>query len=260
MSWKVFTVGLVACAVVVSVAFAPTIKDRGDKNDAVPGAPPGGAAPVAKKKKLQLDQDLVTALYRVGLQAENLAVSGASANDATTAVGAVKTGLAQNPTAIADADTRLMNAINARDPLIRKVQSGLGNPDDVTALDAAVSEFNAATANRTSVLGLLFTAGTAGLSQGVATMLSKTQVNQTTWHLPLPYCVKDREQADWVTLRDALDNERVSAKEGEAPDPDLQALLSGVRADPVISTAQTNLDTNLGAVQAAWNAAAAQGG
>jgi hypothetical protein len=247
---------LVSSAVILSFAFAPTLKDRGDKNDA---APPG-AAPVAKKKKLQLDQELVTALYRVGLQAENLAVSGASANNATDVVTAVKTWLAQNPTAIADADTRLMNAINTRDPLIRTVQSGLGKAEDVTSLDASVTEFGAATANRATVLGSVFSAGTAGVSQGIATMLSKTQVNQTTWHLALPYCVKDRAQADWVALRNALDNERVSANEGEAPDPDMQALLSSVRADPVISTAQTNLDTNLGAVQAAWDAAATQGG
>jgi hypothetical protein len=247
---------LVSAAVILSVAFAPAIRDRGDKNDVAPG----GAVPVAKAKKPQLDQELVTALYRVGLQAENLAVAGASANETTAAVTAVKTWLAQHVTTIAEADTRLATAINARDALIRKVQSGLGNQDDVTALDAAVTEFTAATASRTSVLGSVFAAGTDGLSQEVVTTLTKTAVNQATWHPPLPDCVKDRTQADWVTLRDALDNERVSAKEGEAPDPDMQAYLSGVRADPLISTAQVNLDTKLGAVQAAWNAAAAQGG
>jgi hypothetical protein len=251
---------VVLVAIVVSLAFAPPIKDRGDKSDAAPGAPPGGAAPVAKKKKLQLDQDLVTALYRVGLEADCLAVAGASADDTTAVVGAVKTWLAKNSTAISDADTRLMNAINSRDPLIRKVQSELGSKDDVTALVASVAEFGAATANQTTVLGSLFAAGTAGLSPNVAAILSTTRVNQTAWDLPLPYCLKDRSQEDWVALRDALDNERVSAKENESPDPDMQAYLSNVRADPVIATAQTNLNTNLGAIQTAWDAAAVQGG
>jgi hypothetical protein len=74
----------------------------------------------------------------------------------------------------------------------------------------------------------------------------------------LQYLVKARSEADWVALRDALDNERVSLKLGEDPDQASQALLATVRADPAIAAAKTNLDTKLGAVTAAWEAAAVQ--
>src|SRR5262245_7730230 len=134
---------LVLSAVVVSAAFAPTPGDRDREGDS---AKPGGVAnaannaaapanaganPAPPKKKKSLDQELVTALYRVGLQSEGLAAAGVSAQAVSAVVSGVKTWRGQNPTAVSDADTRLANAAISRDALLRKVQSGLGSKDDV---------------------------------------------------------------------------------------------------------------------------------
>jgi hypothetical protein len=220
----------------------------------------GAKAPVApaKKKPPTLDSNLVTALFRAGLQPESLAAAGVSAESTTTLVGNVKTWLAQNASMLSAADTRLGSAVPAKEALWRKVQSGLGSHDDVTSLDAAVTEFNAALAGQASTVSAMFDAGTASLSSQTKATLALERTSQLAWGLPMQYLVKDRSQADWVALRDALDNERVSAKLGEDPDQAMQALLATVRADSAIATAKTSLDTKLGAVTAAWEAAAVQ--
>jgi hypothetical protein len=255
----------VAALLGTSLVFAAV---RGGKEDAKSGdakaPPPKPAARNANEagtgkpgRKTQLDQDLVTALYRVGMQPENLAAGGVSANDTTTVVGNVKTWLGQNSTALADADTRMFNAVTNRDKLVRKVVSGLASQDEVAQCQTAKTEFTNATSNRQSVLDACFAAGAASLTSDQATLLSKMRVNQPTWELPLELCVVDRAEADWVHIGDALSNERVSAKEGVDPDPDEQSYLSNVRADTTVSTAKSNLDAHLGDVRTAWETAAA---
>jgi len=250
---------LVLAVVVASAVLAPAPGDRSGDNDAAPAGVGGAKAAnaPAKKKPPTLDANLVTALYRAGLQPENLAAAGVSAESTTTIVGNVKTWLSQNASTLASADSRLGSAVPAKESLWRKVQSGLGSQGDVTALDAAVTEFNAALAGQASTVNAMFDAGTASLSSETKATLVLERTSQLAWSLPMTYLVKDRTQADWVALRDALDNERVSAKLGEDPDQAAQALLATVRADSTIATAKTNLDTKLGAVTAAWEAAAA---
>jgi hypothetical protein len=254
---------LVVALVVASAAFAPAPGDRGSGNDAAPpgvGGVGGAKNPLgaANKKPPTLDSSLVTALYRAGLQPENLTAAGVSAESTTTLVGNVKAWLAQNASTLSSADSRLGSAVPAKESLWRKVQSGLGSHDDVASLDAAVTEYNAALAGQASTVSSMFDAGTASLSSDTKATLVLERTSQLAWGLPLQYLVKDRSEADWVALRDALDNERVSAKLGEDPDPADQALLATVRADPAIAAAKTNLDTKLGAVTAAWEAAAVQ--
>lgn len=247
---------LVLAVVVASAALASAPGDRSGENDAAPVGGKNAPAP-AKKKPPTLDANLVTALYRAGLQPENLAAASVSAESTTTVVGNVRTWLSQNASTLSSADTRLGSAVPAKETLWRKVQSGLGSRDDVTALDAAVTELNAALAGQTSAVSAMFDAGTVSLSSDTKAALVLERTSQLAWGLPMQYLVKSRTQADWVALRDALDNERVSSKLGEDPDQAAQALLATVRADPAIAAAKTNLDTKLGAVTAAWEAAAA---
>jgi hypothetical protein len=251
---------LVLAVVIASAASAPAPGDRSGGNDAAPAGVGGAKAAnaPAKKKPPTLDANLVTALYRAGLQPEDLAAAGVSAESTTTVVGNVKAWLSQNASTLSNADSRLGSAVPAKESLWRKVQSGLASHDDVTALDAAVTEFNAALAGQTSAVSAMFDAGTASLSSDTKATLVLERTSQLAWGLPMQYLVKSRTQADWVALRDALDNERVSSKLGEDPDPAAQALLATVRADPAIAAAKTNLDTKLGAVTASWEAAAVQ--
>jgi hypothetical protein len=254
---------LAVLAVVVSVAFAPAPGDRSGGNDAAPagvGGVGGAKNPLAaaKKKPPTLDSNLMTALYRAGLQPENLTAAGVSAESTTTLVGNVKTWLGQNASTLLSADSRLGTAVPSKETLWRKVQSGLGSRDDVASLDAAVTEYNAALAGQASTVSAMFDAGTASLTSETKATLVLERPSQLAWGLPLQYLVKARSEADGVALRDALDNERVSARLGEDPDQAMQALLATVRADPAVAAAKTNLDTKLGAVTAAWEAAAVQ--
>ena len=260
MSWGTRSGLLVLVAVVASAALAPAPGDRSGGNDAAPAGVGGAKAAnaPAKKKPPTLDANLVTALYRAGLQPEDLAAAGVSAESTTTLVGNVRTWLAQNASTLSNADSRLGSAVPAKESLWRKVQSGLASHDDVTALDAAMTELNAALTGQASAVSAMFDAGTASLSSDTKATLVLERTSQLAWGLPMQYLVKSRTQADWVALRDALDNERVSQKLGEDPDPAAQALLATVRADPAIAAAKTNLDTKLGAVTASWEAAAVQ--
>jgi len=131
---------LVLVAVVASAALAPAPGDRSGGNDAAPAGVGGAKAAnaPAKKKPPTLDANLVTALYRAGLQPEDLAAAGVSAESTTTLVGNVRTWLAQNASTLSNADSRLGSAVPAKESLWRKVQSGLASHDDVTALDAAI--------------------------------------------------------------------------------------------------------------------------
>jgi len=269
MSWRFRTAWLALSVAVVSAAFASTWGDRGDKNDVpVPGAAGGaggkGAAAAVnvpakgtEKKKRALDQDLVTVLYRVGLQPENLTAAGISAQAAGEVVGGVKTWLAANTKVLDDVDDRFAAAADTKDTLIRAVRSGLATEDQLAQLDPACKDFDAVSAERQKDLDDVFKAGTSSLASDQATLLSRIHVNQAAWGLPLQYLVVDRAEADWVALRDALDNERVCAKEGEDADAGGQQLLSTVRSDSTVSGATTSLNTTLGDVTTAWEAAAA---
>ena len=274
MGSRVRSAWLLLPVVVGWVAFATVGAGTGSpgESDAVP---PVAAAKAAKaprpgnpaaasdadaayeRKKVQLDPELATALYRVGLQPERLAAAGVAAAVTDDLVVSVKSWLAGHLTALADADVRYLTAMTNRDELVRRVVSGLAKPEEVAACQAAKAEFAGANADREELLTTLFNAGTYGLPQEQIGRLMRLHVNRIAWELPFEYCVVDRTQQEWVDLRDALANERISAKLGEEADGELQALLATVRANSDVATAKVNLDTALGAVKAAWEAAAA---
>ena len=72
------------------------------------------------------------------------------------------------------------------------------------------------------------------------------------WTQPTPYLTVERTQEQWVALRDALANERISAEAGEAADDGAVALLEQVRSDPSVSAALANIDANLALITATW--------
>src|SRR5262245_8051939 len=226
------------------------------ENDA-PGAGPAAVVNPPKNEPPRLDPELATALYRVGLQPENLTAAGVPSTLADDVVIGVKIWLAQNTKALGDADQAFFDAITKRDQLVRLVQSGLASPDEIADCQVAKTDFDTKDLARKALLDVVFDAGTAPIVSEQKTLLSRFRVNQAAWSVPLEYMVLDRPQEEWVQVRQALANERISARYGEDPDPDDQAYLATVRADPAVSTAKVNLDTNLAAVKAAWEQAAA---
>lgn len=248
------------------VAFATVrtgIGDRGASDASaaamVAAAGPKDAAALERgeKKKIRLDPELATALYRVGLQPERLAAAGVEAAVTDDVVVNVKSWLAEHPTSLIAADEALLEATKARDALFRKVRAGLASSEEVAGCQAAKATFDRATVARTALLDAAFAAGTRGLPKDQVDLLSRIQVNSAAWNIPLEYLVVDRTQEEWVRLRTALVNERISAEFGDAPDSDDQAYLATIRALFEVATVNVNLDTNLGAITDAWEEAAA---
>lgn len=250
--WVVFATlsGMVGLGIAPLALPGAGVNDR--TNDAL--AAGKGAAP-AKKKRRNPDTDLVTVLYRVGLQPEHLAAGGVAPDQTTAVVAAMRDWMAQNPTAFADADARWAKATFARDSIVRKVQSGLASQEEIASCEPACTEFTAAKANLDAVIDGALRAATASLSPQAVALLTTIRTNRLTWSLPFEFDGVERTQQDWVTLREALDNERIATNRHEEPDADFQRFLSTARADPVVAAARTNLDTRLGGIQEAWDAA-----
>jgi hypothetical protein len=205
-----------------------------------------------------VDTELVTALTRVGLAAEPLTAAGLDTTATTDLVGRVKSYVGAHPTAIADADNNYATAKNTCDRVERLVRSGLATQEDVAACARAQADLVAWTANRQQVLDAVFNVGIAGLGQASKDSLTLMRTNGAAWTLPLQFLVVNRSQQDWVHVRQALANEKISAKNAEDPDPDDQQYLSTCRSDPAVSTAKSNLDHNLTSVQEEWLAAVYQ--
>jgi len=227
MTWVLL--GLFGAGITATIA-ARHAPDRGENDSSGPAIPP-----LPPNEPIQLDQDLVTILYRVGLQPENITAGGVTA---------------------AVTDERLFTARTNQDRLIRLVQSGLGSPQDVVDCQLAIAEFTEATAARKALLDSAFDAGGVAVSSEVSACVERIKENGDAWNIPLEFLVLDRSQEDWVHLRAALANERISLKYGEEPDPDDQSYLAIERAKPEVVMAKVNLDTNLAAVKTAWEAAA----
>jgi len=240
-----------------SDAAPPVVAAKAAKNPGAANAAAPDAEASPERKKIRLDPELATALYRVGLQPERLAAAGVDATITDDLVVSVKSWLAEHPTALSQADEALFQATKTRDRLVRKVRSGLASQEEVAACQAVLADSDAAAAVRSVQLAAIFNAGTQGLALEQINLLARIHANQLAWELPLEYCVVDRTQQEWVDLRDALSNERISAKLGEEADTDLQALLGTVRASNEVAAAKVCLDTTLGAVKTAWEEAAA---
>jgi len=69
--------------------------------------------------------------------------------------------------------------------------------------------------------------------------------------------VKDRAEADWVALRDALAAKEIAERDPEESFADsAQAVLARIDAEAEIAAAKVAHETRIAAVQTAWNTAA----
>ena len=197
--------------------------------------------------------EMASVMMRAGLDAPALAAAGLTANEVTTLVAAAVAQFNTNPSTLAGLDLAYAQARTSVDSLRRLVRSGQGSAEDVTALATAKQTLLSATNARTSYLDGLRSTGLAGVSASASATVDRILANGI-WDLPTQYLVKDRTQAQWVDLREALSVEAIAAKYGEPFPQVTQSYLAGVNAESEIATAKVNLDTNLAAVQTAWNA------
>jgi hypothetical protein len=198
--------------------------------------------------------ELGTHLYRVGLGPEPLAAAGVSAGQTTALVEAARLYLIDHEGDLNLADAAFASAKRERDRLTRLVRSGTGTQDDLAALVQVRIDLANARSRRAAELGALLDAATAGVSGQRRMALDSFSAN-ASWKQPIEFHTVNRDQEDWVALREALANERIATRRQESPDDGAQALLQQLRADPAVSAARANLDANLVAVTAAWELA-----
>lgn len=201
-------------------------------------------------------QQVIEALIRAGLQPDALAAAGVSSNDVSTIVNNVKTLLTDSPSDLSSADSGVATNRPNVERLERLIRGGQGTEQDLSSLATARSNLNTALSNRQTALDAIFNAGAFNLSNDQKARLSKVRANRT-WEVSLEFTVVDRTDAQWLALRDALENEHIATHDGADPDEGAQELLTTARADTTVVAAASGLLNNLAGIKAAWDIAVA---
>ncbi|MDP1793333.1 MAG: hypothetical protein Q8K63_04265, partial [Acidimicrobiales bacterium] len=150
-------------------------------------------------------------MMRAGLDPEALAAAGVAPSQLWSCAGSLAASPAAAPGALAQIDSAVEGARAAHDELERKVQSGLASESDATQLVAARQALEAAITARQANDDTLYAAGTASLNATQRATLAAIRANRS-WSLPVEFLTVNRTEAEWVTLRKALANERIAAK------------------------------------------------
>ena len=195
---------------------------------------------------------MAATIMRVDLGADRLAAAGASAQATTGSIDAAIAKVAQ--VALEAADASYAAAKPAADALQRKIQSGLGSAEDVTAYQQASAQLAAATAARKTAQDEIFAAGISSLPAEQKALLTTIRAN-SSWKLPVQYLAVNRTEADWVKLRDYLDARRINQESGEEVPAEVTSYLASVESNVVVSKTKADLDAGLATIQSAWNAA-----
>lgn len=201
---------------------------------------------------------LDSTLRRVALDPSALTAAGVTSQLGVEAVvGAVRTHLTEHGTALSvvEADWRTSKA--QYEALERLVRRGKGTEQDLIDLAAARSEMNSDRSSLDSALDGVFDAGVDGLTAEVITRLTAIRAHRATVfrELPVQHLVESRTDSDLVTLRDALDEERICAKWNEQVSGNTTTLLSNERARTEVAQASSRLDSSLASVETYWDAA-----
>jgi hypothetical protein len=199
-----------------------------------------------------ISDELEVPVLRAGLTPEFLAAAGISSGAVNVILNAAADDFGDG-SALEAADATFTSARQTHDSLQRLVKSGLGSDEDVTALTAAETALDSATAARDLVLSSALAAGKAEMTSAQQATIATLCANRSR-RFPTEFLVLDLESADWLKLRSALGDEKAAPKLGLDPNPELQSFLSAKRADSAVATAKANLDSNLAAIQTAWDA------
>jgi len=192
-------------------------------------------------------------LLRSGMTPEVLAAIGTTAPQFSAFMMHTGSACTTAIPTLAASDAALAESRRERDRLQREIRTGLARSEDVVALAQAKTNFEARSAARDGVLQEFRVGACDELPVSGATALANIIANRNH-KLPIEFLVVQRSEADWITLRDSLVEEKAAARFGVDPNPDLANFLTTARAEQAVATAKANLDSNLTAIQAAWDA------
>jgi hypothetical protein len=222
----------------------------------------GGSGGGGGNEPFVVPADFQVKLLRSGLGADAFAAAGVSSGTIASALQAAADELNAHPTALTAADTAFAAARVESDRLRARIQSGQASQEEVTSYGAQMTNLASATSSRQAALDAVFAAATANLTAPQRAALTQIRANRAVDHskdFPIEFLVASRSEAQWVALRDALANEKQAVKYPDTLDATAQTLLANTRGEPAVAAARTSLDSNLPAVQNAWNTAAGTG-
>jgi len=231
-------------------AFGP-LPDRDGDGEGGPSFAPRPALTVSATSPF------ASSIIRVGLDPEALAAAGVTSVQVAGVIDAVLASDAAVNGDLAAADADYRSAKGEVDRLTRLVRSGTGSAEDVTALAAARSNLATAEAAQAAAMDALHSAGVAGLSGSVQTALATIRASRDT-KLPVEYLAVSGTRDDWLSLRRALQHEKVAGKTGEEVAEEIATQLATFRARAAVAAARANLDARLAAVHTAWEDALAE--
>jgi hypothetical protein len=212
----------------------------------------GAKAKRAKRMTPATRFEIEVAFGRIGLDANALTAAGFSAEQTGTFMTAAAGSLRTNIDSYRAADASANSAAQDRDRLTRLVTSGLSTEQDRAALDTALTSYASAVVSRQTILDTAYAAGASALNaQPTVGVLDTFRGNHVTWDLPIQFLGDNRGQPDWVALRDAAANDRISANLGIDPDAGEHAILVAAAQTTNAAAALANLP-NLADIQAAW--------
>jgi len=197
---------------------------------------------------------MAATMIRVGLDAERLAAVGVTSQAASGVITAAISEHDEGESSLAEADAAYSACKSSCSALENEIKSGLASPEDVSSYQSAKANLATHTAAREAAVEAIFEAGIAGLSTNEKDALRTIRAN-AHWKLPVQYLTVDRTEADWVKLRDYLDARRIYQEDELEVPAEVTSFLAGVESDGKVSTAKASLDSNIVAIQTAWNTA-----
>lgn len=198
------------------------------------------------------ETDVEVELIRAGLDPESMTAAGVTSGQVAEIIADAEEYLTTNLDAMrrAEADHAVYEGQAER--LRRLRRGGQASQQDLTDLAAAEANAAGELATLQSLRDGFFAAATDSLGdQDVVTRLETIAANRR-WTAPVQYKCVGRSEAQWVALRDALANDRISGDLGEEPDQALQQLITACDAEQTTAAAAARLESNLAGVLAGF--------
>lgn len=200
--------------------------------------------------------EVIGTLHRIGLDAQALAAAGVDDEEAGQVVADVMTYLIANPGALSTADNAYGSALAAHNACQRNICSGMADQQEITEYSTLCTSLASAESTRESALDAIFAAGADSLDEGQVALLQMIRTNREHWrNIPIEFLTIERTESEWLSLRNALAEERIVASGGGEPEAEVSTasstLLSNSRSQETVAAAITNIGNNLAGIESA---------
>lgn len=214
----------------------------------------------ARARSVPTPREAIALPVRLGIDAKAAAIAGVSAVQLQALIqNGIEYAQAEGE-AIQSADAAVASARANLDQLERQASSGRLGRDPHATVEAARTQLRGALANRVSTLDAAFNEIAGDLSPSQVAMLRRIASNRQR-EVPVEFCVLDRTDAEWASLRAAFEaraSRRQVALAGiTVPEVADDAVLTSAESDPTVVAARSAL-ANVPALEQVWGQAIEQ--